>query len=109
MDGRTRVSVSQFEHQLLFLLRKLLVDPRLPLERHLHVLLLLRQLPGITERTFRITAVDPGMHLTSCLKLELTRVALRQLFRINHVLPVRSNLLFVDCSSFTHCLILNLH
>lgn len=46
MDGGTRVSVSQFKHQLLLLLGELLVDAHLPLQRHLHVLLLPGQLPG---------------------------------------------------------------
>lgn len=46
MDGGTRVSVSQFKHQLLLLLGELLVEPHLPLQRHLHVLLLPGQLPG---------------------------------------------------------------
>lgn len=53
MDGGTRVSVSQLKHQLLLLLGELLVDAHLPLQRHLHVLLLPGQLPGNIQQEIR--------------------------------------------------------
>lgn len=56
----TRVSVAQFEHQLLLLLTELLVDDHLPLQRHLQVLLLPRQLPA------KQTGSDVGSRASDC-------------------------------------------